>query len=92
MIADKINQPNYKVSRLLKSYTGKTFSELVIEKRIERAIYLLKYTDHSIIDVINMTGYENASHFYRVFKDKYNVSVKEYRDSVRSSDETEPVC
>ncbi|AOV91858.1 TPA: helix-turn-helix domain-containing protein [Vibrio parahaemolyticus] len=92
VIADKINQPNYKVSRLLKSYTGKTFSELVIEKRIERAIYLLKYTDHSIIDVINMTGYENASHFYRVFKDKYNVSVKEYRDSVRSNDEIAADC
>lgn len=92
VIADKINQPNYKVSRLLKSYTGKTFSELVIEKRIERAIYLLTYTDHSIIDVINMTGYENASHFYRVFKDKYNVSVKEYRDSIKVKDDVSFDC
>ncbi|MCG9702655.1 AraC family transcriptional regulator [Vibrio natriegens] len=83
VIADKLNQPNYKISRLLKKFTGKTFSELVLEKRLERAVYLLKYTNHAIIDVINMTGYENASHFYRVFKDKYNVSIKEYRDKFR---------
>ncbi|MDR7661331.1 AraC family transcriptional regulator, partial [Klebsiella pneumoniae] len=36
--------------------------------------------NHSIIDVINMTGYENASHCYKVFKEKYNMSIKEYRD------------
>ncbi len=40
----------------------------------------LKHTNHSIIDVINMTGYENASHCYKVFKEKYNMSIKEYRD------------
>ena len=37
-------------------------------------------TVEDIIDVINMTGYENASHCYKVFKEKYNMSIKEYRD------------
>lgn len=82
-VSNQLNLPNYKVSRLLKKFTGKTFSELLLEKRLERAVYLLKYTDYAIIDVINMTGYENASHFYRVFKDKYNVSIKEFRDNIR---------
>ncbi|MCP6031763.1 helix-turn-helix domain-containing protein, partial [Klebsiella pneumoniae] len=51
-----------------------------VEKRLAVLIHLLKHTNHSIIDVINMTGYENASHCYKVFKEKYNMSIKEYRD------------
>ncbi|MFB9136132.1 AraC family transcriptional regulator [Vibrio olivae] len=82
-ISNKINQPNYKVSRLLKSFTGKTFSEILLQKRLEQSVYLLKHTDYSIIEIINMTGYENASHFYKVFRDKYQVSVKEFRDNIK---------
>ncbi|MCO1178840.1 helix-turn-helix domain-containing protein, partial [Klebsiella pneumoniae] len=72
--------PNYKVSKLIKDFTGKNFSDLLVEKRLDVLIHLLKHTNHSIIDVINMTGYENASHCYKVFKEKYNMSIKEYRD------------
>lgn len=65
-----------------KDFTGKTFIELLVEKRIEKVIELLKNTNHSIVDIINMTGYENASHFYKIFKDKFNMSIKEYRDTL----------
>ncbi|SWL34987.1 rhamnose utilization AraC family transcriptional regulator [Klebsiella pneumoniae] len=66
--------------KLIKDFTGKNFSDLLVEKRLDVLIHLLKHTNHSIIDVINMTGYENASHCYKVFKEKYNMSIKEYRD------------
>ncbi|MBZ2030364.1 helix-turn-helix domain-containing protein, partial [Klebsiella pneumoniae] len=56
------------------------FIQQSLEKRLDVLIHLLKHTNHSIIDVINMTGYENASHCYKVFKEKYNMSIKEYRD------------
>lgn len=79
-ISCRLNQPNYKVSKLIKDFTGKNFSDLLVEKRLDVLIHLLKHTNHSIIDVINMTGYENASHCYKVFKEKYNMSIKEYRD------------
>jgi len=81
-ISNQLKQPNYKVSKLLKDFTGKTFIELLVEKRIEKAIELLKNTNYSIVDIINMTGYENASHFYKIFKDKFNMSIKEYRDTL----------
>lgn len=79
-ISEKLKQPNYKISKLIKDFTGKNFSELLIDKRIEILIDLLQHTNHSIIDIINMTGYENASHCYKMFKDKYNMSIKEYRN------------
>ncbi len=80
-ISDKLNLPNYRVSKLLKDFTGKTFSEIVVEKRLEKVTYLLKTTEYSIVDIINMVGYENASHFYKIFKDKYNMSPKHFRES-----------
>lgn len=80
-ISDKLNMPNYRISKLLKSFTGKTFSEMVVEKRLEKVAYFLKNTDYPVVDVINMCGYENASHFYKLFKEKYDLSPKEFRDS-----------
>ncbi|WP_432413234.1 AraC family transcriptional regulator [Pantoea allii] len=80
-ISRRLNQPNYKVSKLLKDFTGKNFSELLIEKRLDILTHLLKNTNYSIIDAINMSGYENATHCYKIFKNKYGMSIKEYRNS-----------
>lgn len=81
-ISRRLNQPNYKVSKLLKDFTGRNFSELLIEKRLDVLTHLLKHTNHSIIDVINLTGYENATHCYKIFKNKYGMSIKEYRNHI----------
>ena len=81
-ISRRLNQPNYKVSKLLKDFTGRNFSELLIEKRLDVLTHLLKHTNHSIIDVINLTGYENATHCYKIFKNKYEMSIKEYRNHI----------
>ncbi|MEC5319821.1 AraC family transcriptional regulator [Brenneria populi subsp. brevivirga] len=79
-ISNRLKQPNYKISKLLKDFTGKNFSELLIEKRVEVFLHHLKHTDCSIVDIINITGYENASHFYKIFKEKFNMSIKQYRE------------
>lgn len=76
-----LNQPNYKISKLLKEFTGKNFRELLIERRVEKVKELLKNTDYPISEVIKNTGYENISYFYKLFKKKYNISLKEYRNS-----------
>lgn len=80
-IAIILNQPNYKISKLLKEFTGKNFRELLIEKRIKKVKEMLKNTDYPISEVIKNTGYENISYFYKLFKKKYNISLKEFRDS-----------
>ncbi|MBP6407776.1 MAG: helix-turn-helix transcriptional regulator, partial [Fusobacteriaceae bacterium] len=80
-IAMILKQPNYKISKLLKEFTGKNFRELLIEKRLEKVKKLLKNTDYPISEVIKNAGYENISYFYKLFKKTYNVSLKEYRNS-----------
>lgn len=54
--------PNY-ISTLLRRETGKSFSEILLEQRMERAVSLLKGTDLSIEEIAEMLGYSNSSNF-----------------------------
>jgi AraC-like DNA-binding protein len=80
-LSAQLNQSISKLSRLIKSNTGNTFKELVQEKRLGKATYLLSKTNLSVSDIISAVGYDNSSYFYRIFKAKYGVSPKEYRYS-----------
>ena len=67
------------LSREIKQKTGKKYTELVQEKRLSQACFLLKNTDIPIDEVAVKIGYENISFFYRIFKKKYGISPKKYR-------------
>ena len=69
--------PNY-ISALLPRETGKKFSELLLEKRMERAALLLRNTSLSIEEIAAMLGYSNHSNFYKAFKEYYHTSPREY--------------
>ncbi len=59
--------------------TGRTFKELLLEKRLTKAASLLLETRLPVQDVISAVGYENASYFYRVFRERFGCSPKDYR-------------
>ncbi|WP_315110052.1 helix-turn-helix domain-containing protein [Clostridium intestinale] len=79
-IANKLNQPHYKLSKLIKKQTKMTFKELLQEKKLSKAVELLKVTEYPVVEVIELVGYENLTYFYKIFKEKYGVTPKEYRD------------
>ena len=78
-ISAEIKLPPYYVSRLLKKYTGQTFKELLQQQKLQQAVYLLSQTTLSVDDIIDAVGYNNSSYFYRIFREKYRCSPKEYR-------------
>ncbi|MDS0524794.1 AraC family transcriptional regulator [Clostridium sp. SHJSY1] len=78
-IAEKLSQPDYKLSKLIKKHTKMTFKELVQEKRLSRAIELLKVRGLSVLEIMEMVGYENPTYFYKIFKESYGVTPMEYR-------------
>ena len=78
-ISEEINQPTYYISRLLKKHTGSNFKELLQQRKLQQAAYLLSQTPLSVESVMDAIGYDNGSYFYRIFKEKYNCSPKEYR-------------
>lgn len=69
--------PNY-VSGLLRRQTGKTFSELQLKQRMERAVSLLKGTTLSVEEIAAMVGYTNNSNFYKAFREYYHQSPRQY--------------
>ena len=80
-ISEIVNQPHYKISKLVKKHTNMTFKELLQEKRLNKAKQLLNETDISIVEIISLVGYENLTYFYKIFKEKYGYTPKDFRKS-----------
>ncbi len=67
------------LEKLLKRHTGKTFREVLLEVRIEKASALLKCGTLSIKEVAGHLGYSYASDLTRDFKKAAGVSPREWR-------------
>lgn len=67
------------LSREIKRHTGKTYTQLLQEKRLSQAAFLLKTTKIKISDISVAVGYENVSYFHRLFTKCMGVSPREYR-------------
>ena len=74
--------PSY-VSRLIKEYTGKNFTQLLTDKRIHEAKHLLKDTSLKVGEIAERVGYVNVRYFNRVFKATMNMSANDYRKKGR---------
>ncbi len=69
----------YWLSREIKKITGKNYTELVQEKRLNQAVYLLEHTTMSVMDIGMSVGYENISYFHRIFQKRYGMTPRKYR-------------
>ena len=78
-LAEQMNSDIYWLSREIKKRTGKTYKELLQEKRMQQAVWLLSNSAVSVSDIIEAVGYDNTSYFYRKSREKYGMSPKEYR-------------
>lgn len=71
--------PTY-LSELLRQKCGKTFSELVLEQRMERAKTLLTHTKLPVSTISSMIGYGGTTEFYRKFKGYFSLTPREMRN------------
>ena len=62
------------LSKITKELFGKSFKELVVDERMERALAAFKNTSLSVGDIIRSVGYENESYFHREFKKRYGTT------------------
>jgi AraC-like DNA-binding protein len=72
------------LSREIKNKTGKNFTQLVQEKRLSQAAFLLKHTDRNVSDISLAVGYENISYFHRLFALYYGKSPRNFRMQERT--------
>ncbi len=67
------------LSKHINELFGKSFKELLIEKRIREAKKMLRKTDLAVSEIIRAVGYENDSYFHRIFKQRTGISLLCYR-------------
>ena len=70
--------------RYFKKTTGKTFTKLVNEYRVVHATKLLAESNMSIADISFECGFNNFSHFNKLFKEFTGKSASKYRKELKN--------
>lgn len=74
--------PNY-LGHLFKIEMGQTVTEYLIQKRLQKAKYLLSKTPLKIAQISREIGYENVPYFTSLFKKYYEMTPSEARKAWR---------
>lgn len=77
--AKKCNYSPSLVSQKVKAQYEMTFIEILQELRLKKAARILTETTDNIDTVMSTIGYSNKTHFYAIFKEKYNLTPSSYR-------------
>lgn len=67
------------ISRMMKKYMGMTVTEYINSLRLNYIANMLVNSNHSISDIIFESGFNNISWASAQFKEKYGVTMREYR-------------
>ena len=72
-------------SNLFTKYIGMSPSQLIIEKKLARARYLLRNESMSTKEIAFSLGFNNEAYFSRLFKNKTKMTPSEFRKNVQKS-------
>ena len=75
------------LSQLIHRHTGKTYSELVQERRMNRAKELLAYSDEPVMDIAIEVGYSDQFYFSKLFRRVEGMSPNAWRKTARSGEQ-----
>jgi YesN/AraC family two-component response regulator len=79
-VADKCYVSQWHLSKLLHKHLDKSFYNVINEIRIAKAKELLADPSLTITDICGLVGYNDPTHFSKVFKRIAGVSANEYRN------------
>ena len=82
-IAEKVSMTIPAFCRYFKKATGKTFTKLVNEYRVVHATKLLSESQKSITDICYECGFNNFSHFNKLFNEFTGKSASKYRSEMK---------
>lgn len=78
-IAREVNISKYHLSKAIKSYTGKTFTEYLNQTRLEEAKILLLTTDLPVSVIAELAGFQSEPYFITLFKRYNNITPMKFR-------------
>ena len=85
MLALACCSPNH-LDRMFQSRLSVTPTEYINEKRLTYSVYLLTQTDMEILGVCEACGFASLSHFYHLFKKRYQRPPDKFRKALRKRD------
>ena len=71
-------------SQILKERTGRTFTELLRQYRVDHAGVMLRTTEQSIAEIADACGFCDQSYLTHVFQDVKGMTPRQFRDSAKS--------
>lgn len=89
MVSNHVSLNYAYFSNLFKKNVGKGFAEYLRDVRLDKARRLLAETEHKIIEVAAMVGYESYKSFTRAFREVMGMQPTEYRERMRRKVERE---
>ena len=78
-LASRGRGSQYHFSRAIKRSTNLSPHQYVIQKRVERAKYLLKQSNFTINEIAIECGFANPSHFAKYFRKQAGIAPSEFR-------------
>lgn len=83
-IANDLHYNSNYINSIIKINTNLTYSEYVLNKKLDVSVKLLKNTDLSINKIIKCVGYTNKSYFYKIFISRYGFKPQEFRKILKN--------
>lgn len=84
-IADALHLSKKQASRIIYKYYGKPLSEVLLDAKLKRAVYLLTATDIPISEVAGQSNFHSENYFYTKFKETYGETPLHYRKKHRTT-------
>lgn len=85
IVAKEVNFSSSHFMKFFKYHMGCTFTEYLNDYRLSIASTQLASTNKSILELSEEIGFTNLSYFNRLFKKKYGMPPRAYRNSIISS-------
>jgi|GEM_PF-387436 Response regulator containing CheY-like receiver domain and AraC-type DNA-binding domain len=67
---------------IFKKETGETFNSYLTNIRLDKAFELLKQPNCKVYDISNAVGYKSSKHFSRLFKKRFGLMPKDYKNKI----------
>lgn len=83
MLSERFHFQDDYFNRLLKNYTGMTYTEFLQSLRLERAELLLRETSKSVEEIAREIGYHNKGYFYKIFAERYRLTPAQFRRKMK---------
>ena len=78
-IAKKFGYHHVYLGEVFRAETGKTLHEAIIEEKLHVASRMLIYTNNSVEDIANSSGFSSRNRFCTVFKKYFGITPMAYR-------------